>query len=116
MTNKWLIMAAGFLAGLGCALLFALAVQAQTPTPTVVCPPGATPGPTACPANNCGCCVGDADKNGFVNSTDFARIIDHFGDTAPTLGLGDGNCDGFVNYSDYGATQSTFGRGCPVGF
>lgn len=113
MTNKWLIMAAGFLAGLGCALLFALAVQAQTPTPTPDCPFGATPGPTVCPGA-CGCCTGDANRNGFVNTTDFATVVLNFGAISQSpLGMGDANCDGWVNYSDYGAVQHNFGKACP---
>lgn len=88
-------------------LLFAVPAVAQN------CPPGATPSPASCPPGSCGCCGGDADKNGFINSTDFATIILHFGETLPTNGLGDADCNGYVNYADYGAVQRSFGKACP---
>lgn len=109
---RWLVLWIGFvLMFIGARMVFAL-----TPTPTPVCPAGATPGPTACPADNCGGCYGDADRNGFINSTDFAAVADqaNFGANAqPPLGLGDADLNGFVNFQDYGAVQSRFGRPCP---
>jgi hypothetical protein len=59
-------------------------------------------------------CIGDADKNGFVNSSDFAAVQRDFGAPAdPITGLGDADCNGFVNSSDFAAVQANFGRPCP---
>jgi hypothetical protein len=59
-------------------------------------------------------CLGDADKNGFVNSTDFVAVQTTFGRPAdPVTGLGDADCSGFVNSSDFAAVQANFGKPCP---
>jgi len=60
-------------------------------------------------------CLGDADKNGFVNSADFAAVQSNFGRPAdPVTGLGDADCNGFVNSGDFGAVQGNFGLPCPT--
>lgn len=65
------------------------------------------------PANLC-TCLGDADKNGFVNAADFGAVQVHFGQVAnATSGLGDANCNGFVNSADFGVVASHFGVPCP---
>jgi hypothetical protein len=59
-------------------------------------------------------CLGDADKNGFVNSSDFAAVQATFGRPAdPLTGEGDADCNGFVNASDFATVQGNFGRPCP---
>ena len=81
---------------------------APTPTSTPTATPTKTPGGPVCT------CLGDANKNRFVNSTDFAAVQANFGRPAdPLTGLGDANCNGFVNASDFAAVQANFGRPCP---
>jgi hypothetical protein len=68
----------------------------------------ATPGGPPCT------CQGDADKNDFVNFSDFGSVQSHFGAPAdPVTGAGDADCNGFVNFSDFGAVQGSFGAPCP---
>jgi glucose/arabinose dehydrogenase len=84
------------------------------PTPTPTAPPAVTPTvtgtPTTTPGGAACTCLGDANKNGFVNSSDFAAVQANFG-TVTTLG--DADCNGFVNASDFAAVQANFGRPCP---
>jgi hypothetical protein len=80
----------------------------STITPTVTAAATTTPGGPVCT------CLGDATKNGFVNSGDFAAVQANFGRPAdPATGLGDADCNGFVNTSDFAAVQANFGRSCP---
>jgi hypothetical protein len=59
-------------------------------------------------------CEGDADKNNFVNFTDFRAVRVEFGAPAdPETGMGDADCSGFVNFTDFGLVQSEFGAACP---
>jgi hypothetical protein len=84
--------------------------RTPTRTPTITPTPTATftPGGPVCT------CVGDADKNGFINSTDFAAVQQSFGRAAdPVTGRGDADCNGFVNSSDFAAVQANFGHPCP---
>jgi len=83
----------------------------DTATPT---PSPATSTPTATPGGPVCTCQGDANKNRFVNSADFAAVQANFGRPAdPVTGLGDANCNGFVNSADFAAVQANFGRPCP---
>lgn len=61
---------------------------------------------------SCCCCRGDANKNGFVNTSDFAEVQINFGRPAVRSGLGDADCNGFVNSQDFAAVQLGFGRPC----
>jgi hypothetical protein len=97
-----------FLDATGGTLHFALAFTPAPPTPTPTVTPTATPGGPVCT------CLGDANKNGFINSSDFAAVQANFGRPAdPVTGLGDADCNGFVNSSDFAAVQANFGRPCP---
>lgn len=92
-------------------LMLAVHAQALTPTPTQPpnCPPGATP-----VMDTCCCCPGDADRSGFINSTDFATVVANYGDVShPPLGMGDADCNGYVNMADYAAVRMNYGRPCP---
>jgi hypothetical protein len=55
-------------------------------------------------------CPGDADRNGFVNSTDYEAVRAHLGET--TSGQGDADCNGVVDAADLAAVQANFGRRC----
>jgi hypothetical protein len=59
-------------------------------------------------------CSGDADKNRFVNASDFASVKANFGHVAnATTGAGDADCNGFVNANDFAAVKAAFGHPCP---
>jgi hypothetical protein len=59
-------------------------------------------------------CLGDANKNRFANSSDFASVQANFGRPAdPLTDLGDADCNGFINATDFAAVQANFGRPCP---
>jgi len=71
------------------------------------------PDPTPTPGPVC-TCLGDANKNGFVNFADFSSVQANFGKPAsPVTGAGDADCNGFVNFSDFSAVQANFGKSCP---
>jgi serine protease AprX len=83
------------------------AAATVSPLGTVTATATSTPGGPVCT------CPGDADKNGFVNSSDFAAVQSNFGRPAdPVTGLGDADCNGFVNSTDFAAVQANFGRPC----
>jgi hypothetical protein len=85
-----------------------------TGTPTETATAISTPTTTPTPGGPVCTCLGDANKNGFTNSTDFAAVQASFGGLAdPVTGLGDADCNGFVNSTDFAAVQATFGRRCP---
>jgi hypothetical protein len=90
----------------------------STPTATATATPttSASATVTSTPAAPVCTCQGDGDKNGFVNSTDFAAVQATFGRAAdPLTGQGDADCNGFVNSSDFAAVQGHFGRPCSAG-
>ncbi len=61
-------------------------------------------------------CMGDANKNGFVNGADFGSVQTNFGAAAnANTGAGDANCNNFVNGADFGSVQSNFGAPCASG-
>lgn len=77
------------------------------PTPTPVPTPTPLPGPPCT-------CNGDADKNGFVNFSDFSAVRSNFGAPPnPVTGAGDADCNNFVNFADFTAVRAAFGQPCP---
>lgn len=81
-----------------------------TPTPEATATATATETPTPGPPCTC---IGDADKNGFVNFADYGAVRANFGTPAnPVTGTGDADCNGFINFADYAAVQWNFGRPC----
>ncbi len=59
-------------------------------------------------------CVGDADRNSFVNFSDYASVRSNFGHPADVSTLiGDADCNGFINFTDYTAVRGQFGHPCP---
>jgi glucose/arabinose dehydrogenase len=90
------------------------ATRTPTRTATETATATATFTPTNTPTGPVCTCVGDADKNGFVNSSDFAAVQANFGRPAdPVTGLGDADCNGFINSTDFAAVQGNFGGACP---
>lgn len=54
--------------------------------------------------------AGDANKNGVVNSADFAVLASHFNFTGNAWQQGDFNGDGFVNALDFNMLAANFGK------
>jgi beta-glucanase (GH16 family) len=54
--------------------------------------------------------AGDANKNGVVNSGDFAILASHFNSTGASWQQGDFNGDGIVNALDFNILTSNFGK------
>jgi hypothetical protein len=117
-----LVLGAGFVLVSSAALAVSPTRSAgQTPART------STPSPTLIPIDEAAntttqnttsipcTCIGDADKNGFVNFADFGSVQNNFGTAAdPLTGFGDADCSGFVNFTDFGVVQSAFGVPCPL--
>lgn len=58
-------------------------------------------------------CIGDADKNAFINFSDYGAVRGTFGlPASAATGEGDADCNGFVNFSDYAAVRAAFGQAC----
>ena len=53
---------------------------------------------------------GDANLDGVVDSSDFAALAAHYGQTGAYLALGDFNGDGTVNALDFNALASNYGK------
>jgi hypothetical protein len=78
------------------------------PTPTFTLTHTQTPTPvdTTTPT----ICLGDSNRDLFVNVLDYRTVRDYFGQAG--CGVGDANGDCFVNSADYRAVRDYFGQPC----